>query len=789
MSALADRSVRLVVPLLSLFLLVRWSPHFMQTESGDPAYTFSYHHIFLTAAQYGIDVLHTGGPWSILYFTHYHPQTFLLSLAGQAVVALVLGLVIADVAVRCLRSTLIRFAFSAAMLALLTVAVDARYFFLGLAAIAYMPDFGRQRVATLHLAIMAVVALSVLVKSSFFIVGGVVLAMTALEEAVRYRKVPLNAFIFVLMVGALHLASGQSAAAFGAYVSAILEVASAYPEFLSELGSYWELAAFAGFVAVLAAMVLYVEVQRSHAWGILIAGAYGAIVFVAYKQGFMRQDGQHVIRSFCTIFTFGAVYALLHRQILARLFAGNGAEWPPPLRFRRGAAAFGMLSVVCLVGYLLIQNPSLYNTKIDRLAAQAMDLWHLVSSGRETFDERHAAAKARIRANYPLPEIDGSLAAFSSFQTVAMVHDADYRVLPTTAAQLIWTPKLDAANAAFFSGSHAPDYVIGHRTYTNRRSAVEMLRHYRPAGFLPDMYLLARGARRVAETEPLGGKTIRWGEKIRVPEPAGGLVLVKLTYRRTIWGTILNILYQPARAYLVLDSGSGVIARYLIGRSLAAKGLLISPAPRTVAEVAAMASDEGLAYMNGRPTKTIHLEAGEAGSWLFPLGSWGRYFEPEVEVEFERLRFAQSDFATWDRRSPEMAAFRRLLLSRPVLTGAREAPQLELYDGKRAAIGLYPDRAVAFNLLGGTRALKGEFVLSGDDADPVSVRIAIRRDGAETSHATGTYKPNREDGGVLAIEHEFEPCAATQDCQAVLSIEEAAERGGSPVYLVDWSLR
>ena len=84
--------VGIVTIALSLFLLVAWSPAYIQTVEGDPAYTYAYHYLFSLGAQYGLDVVHTGGPWSVIYYQDYHPATFLLLLAGQSVTAIVLAM-------------------------------------------------------------------------------------------------------------------------------------------------------------------------------------------------------------------------------------------------------------------------------------------------------------------------------------------------------------------------------------------------------------------------------------------------------------------------------------------------------------------------------------------------------------------------------------------------------------------------------------------------------------------------------------------------------------------------
>ena len=125
------------------------------------------------------------------------------------------------------------------------------------------------------------------------------------------------------------------------------------------------------------------------------------------------------------------------------------------------ACVIAVAAALSSAGNLLSKYPTLYNTKFDRLNEQIADLWNFATSGRRSFDLRHAEAVSKIRKDFPLPSLDGSLAMFASLQTVGIANPVDYRILPTTAAQLIWTPKLDAANTAFITANSAPAILPG----------------------------------------------------------------------------------------------------------------------------------------------------------------------------------------------------------------------------------------------------------------------------------------------------------------------------------------
>ena len=120
-----------VAVLLSIFLLASWSPSILQTASGDPAYTYAYHHMFTVGTVHGRDVVHTGGPWSILYYPEFHPDTFWIMITGQLIIAIIIGWVLAEFSHAYISNTKIVWLFIIGTLIMLASAADARFFLAG----------------------------------------------------------------------------------------------------------------------------------------------------------------------------------------------------------------------------------------------------------------------------------------------------------------------------------------------------------------------------------------------------------------------------------------------------------------------------------------------------------------------------------------------------------------------------------------------------------------------------------------------------------------------------------
>jgi hypothetical protein len=644
MKALNPYIFAAVTVLLSVFLLVSWSPTIIQTASGDPSYTYAYHHLFSVGAVYGRDVIHTGGPWSILYFPEFHPDTFWLMVAGQSVFAAVIGWVLFRVSQDYLRNLWLAIPFTLGSLALFVISIDARFFFIACMAILFVPDFRDRRWSGLHLALIVAVACAASIKSSFLIAAMVVITLLLLTELVFARRLPLHALFLIVVATVFHAAAGQPLDAIPAYIGATFNLAVAYPEYMSELGSYWELMAYFALAVPIILMVLDTEVRYRGWRGFLTFLGLGCIFFLSFKNGFMRQDGQHVVRPFCVLLPFLVVYGFMHAEALR----GGVSNFLQRLRgettlMRGDLISLGVMAVggICVLAVMLVRYPSFYNTKLDRLAGQAQGVVSVITGGRRESIKRHENAKVAIRENFPQANVDGSLAVYSSLQTVALAQDGAVRILPTTAAQLTWTPELDAMNSRFLSDEKAPDYVFGQVPYTNSQGGLALLQHYDGVDVRGSNYLMRRSKTpREIEATKLSRHPIRWGERLGVPVVGDGIIRVRVTYRRTLLGALVSFLYQPPNVYLKSFSGESVLGRTLVGRQLAHAGLLLLPGRNTPENFVSLATSEGRKRLqSAAPVTHILFEAGNLGSWLFPPDSWQHYFKPEIDVSFERLQF------------------------------------------------------------------------------------------------------------------------------------------------------
>jgi hypothetical protein len=620
---------------LTCVLLISWDAAFMHTASGDDATTYLLHHLF-RKVHYGTDLFSPAGPWSIIYFPQYHPDTFWILIAGQAAIGGLLSSILVVIAARHTRSALAGALFLVGSLGVFMLAQDARYFFLCLGALLFAPDADRRSTQPVQLLIITGMALGFLIKGTFLIAALVVGGFVFLNEIAYLRRLPIATVVFVAAVVSLNAAANQSLADLVPYIGHGIDTAEGYPERYSELGSPIELAAFALAAVPLWLAIAACEMRRASAWGAVATLAYTVILFLLFKTGFVRQDGQHVIRAFGGLLVFGASYVLVRRDTLAELCALLGYHTisafilgrPAPHRWRSLSLTAGLIAIAVIVSFFAWRYPSLYTGKLDKLTTRVESMVGSLHQGRAYFAEGHQRAIETIRGDYPLPALSGSVVVFSALQTPAIAHALAITPLPSTAPGLAMSPRGEESNAVFFDGPRAPDYVLFQdAVFAIYRGGVSLLENYVPGSRHGGFLVFEKARQRRHTLVPLGATTAAWGTDIAIPD-AGAPIWARIDYSPTLLATILGILYQPPPAYLVFIENGKEVLRLRATRALLASGFIAAPVPAT---------SERLVTVAPPASRAIRLDVGEPGSWLFPAGAWTHYFRPDIRASLFQL--------------------------------------------------------------------------------------------------------------------------------------------------------
>jgi hypothetical protein len=424
--------------------------------------------------------------------------------------------------------------------------------------------------------------------------------------------------VFVMAFVALWLAAGQDPSAIVPYFRTSLELTSGYGDAMA-LWTYPTSQMVPFFVA--GACLLWVRTWSTRSTATLHTLAFAWLLFQVFKASFVRHD-EHaalalavlpVLVLLCAPFLWRLAHAWPARVLLVGLVVAS--LWPQIAGWR---LFFGQ-TYFDLVMRSVQRAPGNIAMAAGLLRG---------SSAAKGLDVRYAAAAhvARTRLAFPTPK--GSVDLYPSEQGYVVAHGWRWGGRPVFQSYVAYTAALAELNARHLRGADAPDTVFFAVQPIDRRypalddglSWPELLARYDVRGSAGPYVWLERAERpRSYEFATAGTVVARFGEEVAVP--SGDLIWARVDLRPTILGRVVRVLHKVPQPTLAVNG----VAQFRLIPALARAGFLVSPLVATGRAFAALASGRG-----GESARSIRIEVDDPG----------RFFAPEMRIEFSRLSYA-----------------------------------------------------------------------------------------------------------------------------------------------------
>ncbi|HEX4572561.1 MAG TPA: hypothetical protein VH184_19155 [Dongiaceae bacterium] len=311
----------------------------------------------------------------------------------------------------------------------------------------------------------------------------------------------------------------------------------------------------AASLALAASFYVYVQLVRRTGWRGWIAFA-GLIwlLFVAFKAGFVRQDTHGAIGAGALLLTGYAV--CLPSSPKAAL---------PVLGITIAAWAY-MMSTIMALDHVppLRQVPGL-------VLGQVAERWSETVAGLRTrlddpsrLDSEFAAAKARIRAQMPLPPVTGTVDIYPWQLSAILANGLRWSGRPVFQSYSVYEPSLDARNVAHLRGPDAPDtvfftfYPIDDRlpAQDDSGSLLQLLAAYDIVGYRPPYVQLAKRAPQAPVPLDEAATRIvsaRLGSDIALGDR--GPVWARVRLKPTLLGQLVAAAYKLPPLHIVPEGG------------------------------------------------------------------------------------------------------------------------------------------------------------------------------------------------------------------------------------------
>ena len=398
----------------------------------------------------------------------------------------------------------------------------------------------------------------------------------------------------------LAIAFGFSPAALGAYARGAAAISNGYSAGMALPGPYKQVA-----VAIAVAVaVLVVAVAAARAGKPEQALLAAVVTFLAWKHGFVRQDG-HIVYYFGTM----AVLAPLLGSVLRR-----GA----PLALATAATALAVTAFLWAQASM-VGAPAFFDTA--RIAHGAAYLLHpRVTAAREVAAADAALAPDRLPPGVVARIGTATVDVLPWETSIVRVNALRWAPLPVFQSYAAYTPSLDRLNRDALV-THGAEYELyrylsidGRFPFSDAPATMtELLCRYAVA--VPsvstargDAYvLLRRRAGAHCDSEPLGAVDApAVGAPIPVPSAGSpdAFVVASFAVRPTLFGAARNALWRAPAIFLVarLDDGSEI--RWRTVAATLGDGVIVSASPHDTAD-----AEPFLAGRSARAVRSVTLDA------------------------------------------------------------------------------------------------------------------------------------------------------------------------------------
>ncbi len=606
--------------LYTLFRFLPFSPQF-HNSILDNSWMLALHTAFEHHWQFGRDFIFTYGPWGFLG-GGYTPSTFTTSLIVWTLLSLVFWWAGWRMACHLSRHTLISWLW---LIGFVTVAgvtveqsIDVRLVAWSVMLL-FLHFFVEDRSITpLQAALAVSFGVLSLMKFSGLIEATIVVAIIATDNVFRQRQFPWVAVLFAASVLLFWVAARQSLGSLAPFLRNSWQITGGYTEAMSKAGEtevqdvLWFLLA----ALLMVALTGYAAWQRHRYFGLLPITGLGAIVFLTFKQGYVRCDDMHTVKAVLMLLVVG--------------LACLAVTWP----VRSGKKSWAGRASLFLLAVLLCFSSSApvdqypINEPLAQLA-RTFDRKSLLAPIKWLSDPGHLRKDyetylMQIRNIFPVPPVAGNVDVYPWNQAALLAHGLPYHPRPVIQSYSAYTPELAELNAAFLRSNRAASNILFEirpvddhfPSLDDGRSWPELLTRYDVADAMGTFVLLKQSATpREYHLQPLGDQPVVFGEPIRLPATNHGRLWAEMEINKSVLGSAVSVLHKPPMLRLAVSLRNGRRLDFRLVPDMARSGFLLSPLINDNESFVALASVDGERDLMGWEVTSLTISAAtESGS-------------------------------------------------------------------------------------------------------------------------------------------------------------------------------
>jgi len=589
------------------FVLLRFMPGtgWFYNESPDSSWGWGIDVAASRGLVFGRDIIFNYGPYGPAITRPFDPAVWRIIAGGGAILGLALAAGVCG----------LRRPFAMLLVALLLPIIpvmDAMAFALPLPALLLCAGAPRGKpdgdTVLPLLALVPALAVLPFMKGSF--IGTSLLAtVTIIIVLCLARRFRLAGAIIVLLAvcgGALWEAVGQKLAALPDFFIGALRIVDGHNDAMSLPGPVSHVVVAVAASIVFIALFLWGGRAVRPASLLVTACGLSGLLFVAFKAGYVREDGHEAI----TYATLGLMFAMLAAWL---------SRWPAAVA---AVTAILFLIVPAATAWSIENVPSGIVVSLrDEIAGN----YRLLTDPAEA--RREYAQNNDLQPKLPW-HTQGSADIYSSQQALLFANATPWAPRPDFQSYNVTTPGLARLNAAHLLGAKAPDNVFFRvEPIDLRLPALEdglswpaLLSFYDPVAFDPvtDLAWLRRAAADAppaVTAAPILSSMESVGGAVALPVSAPGL-WAHIDIRRSRIGRLVAALWQAPPVQIVLNFADGSQRTYRFIPGMGSAGFLLSPFVASTLDFLRLRGGNDDLTPPARPVSIV-LQPAAGGGWAW----------------------------------------------------------------------------------------------------------------------------------------------------------------------------
>jgi hypothetical protein len=562
---------------ISLFLLILpINPSFLQSGLS-PSWRSAIDY-FARNLEFGNDIIFTFGPLGSFWFPqyYYHIDTYVIAwfAAFLFIVTLFLSFLFTTIKLDFYQKSIALFAVLVGIL----ISGTFIWFILPILLIGnYFEDYKNSFIKKVLLFfLLFFLAFSILIKFSHFPTAFISVFLIDVYNYIKHRKITYYSIFLFSLIVVLFVASGQNVLNFISYFSGSMQTLSGYSESMQVDGLLWTIQVFIFLSLSMLLLIAGHIIKYKKLEDIIFTIICALVIFMSFKNGFVRHDG-HVLAAFSGItFTFGLLFIYYANHI------------------KLNTTKYALITLVILMTIVMsfVVSKTIHSKKFIELSKMykqglyknSLILFKSLSSERiKELNNEYKISTNRVKSEFTISDIKKTIDIYPWDQSYILANSLKYRPRPLFQSYSVYSPTLIKRNIDFLYSPRAADNILfSIKTIDNRLSStmegsswLDIMSLYDIVDIRKEFLLLKKTKKNKSyDLKDISSINSSFGKIIKVPN---GFVYIEVDIKKSFVDKIVNILYKLPILHIELTFKDGTIEKRRIIPGIISSGFILSP--------------------------------------------------------------------------------------------------------------------------------------------------------------------------------------------------------------------